>query len=34
MREARGDKGTQTQDILQAKRYWNDYKKRSGHAPE
>ena len=28
-----GDKSTQTQDILQAKRYWKDYKKRSGHAP-
>lgn len=28
-----GDKSTQTQDILQAKRYWNDYKKKTGHAP-
>jgi putative addiction module killer protein len=27
-----GDKSTQTQDILQAKRYWKDYQKRSGHA--
>lgn len=26
-----GDKGTQTEDILQAKRYWKDFKKRSGH---
>ena len=26
-----GDKSTQTQDILQAKGYWKDYKKRSGH---
>lgn len=29
-----GDKSTQTQDILQAKSYWKDYKKRSGRAPE
>lgn len=29
-----GDKSTQTQDVLQAKSYWKDYKKRSGHAPE
>lgn len=29
-----GDKSTQTQDILQAKSYWKDYKERSGHAPE
>src|SRR5436309_9671675 len=28
-----GDKSTQTQDILQAKSYWKDYQKRSGHAP-
>lgn len=28
-----GDKSTQTQDILQAKRYWNDYKEKTGHAP-
>jgi len=27
-----GDKSTQTQDILQAKRCWKDYQKRSGHA--
>lgn len=27
-----GDKGTQTQDILQAKSYWKDHQKRSGHA--
>ncbi len=27
-----GDKSTQAQDILQAKRYWKDYQKRSGHA--
>ena len=27
-----GDKSTQTQDIFQAKRYWKDYQKRSGHA--
>ena len=26
-----GDKSTQTQDILQAKSYWTDYQKRSGH---
>jgi putative addiction module killer protein len=26
-----GDKSTQPQDILQATRYWKDYKKRSGH---
>ena len=26
-----GDKSTQTQDILQAKSYWKDYQKRSGH---
>jgi putative addiction module killer protein len=26
-----GDKSTQTQDILQAKSYWKDYKNRSGH---
>ena len=26
-----GNKSTQTQDILQAKRYWKDYQKRSGH---
>ena len=26
-----GDKSTQTKDILQAKSYWKDYKKRSGH---
>ena len=25
-----GDKSTQTQDILQAKRYWKDFKRRSG----
>ncbi len=29
-----GDKSTQTQDILQAKSYWKDYKKRSGHGTE
>jgi putative addiction module killer protein len=29
-----GDKSTQTQDILQAKSYWKDYKKRTGHAPQ
>ena len=29
-----GDKSTQTQDILQAKSYWKDYQKRSGHASE
>jgi len=28
------NKGTQTQDILQAKRYWKDYKERSGHGGE
>ena len=27
-----GDKSTQTQDILQAKSYWKDHQKRSGHA--
>ncbi len=26
-----GDKSTQTQDILQAKSYWKDHQKRSGH---
>src|SRR5438128_3161341 len=29
-----GDKSTQTQDILQAKSYWKDYKKRSGRGTE
>ena len=29
-----GDKSTQTQDILQAKSYWKDYRERSGHAAE
>lgn len=29
-----GDKSTQTQDILQAKSYWKDHQKRSGHASE
>ncbi|TAL12722.1 MAG: type II toxin-antitoxin system RelE/ParE family toxin [Nitrospirae bacterium] len=27
-----GDKSTQTQDILQAKRYWKDHQERSGRA--
>ena len=26
-----GDKSTQTQDVREAKSYWKDYKKRSGH---
>ena len=29
-----GDKSTQTQDILKAKSYWKDYKKRSGRGTE
>ncbi len=29
-----GDKSTQTQDILQAKRYWKDYQERSRRASE
>ncbi|TSA04381.1 MAG: type II toxin-antitoxin system RelE/ParE family toxin [Nitrospiraceae bacterium] len=29
-----GDKSTQTQDVFQAKSYWKDYKKRSGHGTE
>jgi putative addiction module killer protein len=29
-----GDKSTQEQDICEARRYWKDYKKRSGHGNE
>jgi putative addiction module killer protein len=29
-----GDKHTQTQDVLEAKSYWKDYKKKAGHDDE